>query len=39
VVRELGSERCKTVWLLSAIFLYKTKKFNPSTRGPVNIDL
>jgi len=34
VERELGLERCKTVWSLSAFVVWKLKRFAFSTRGP-----
>jgi hypothetical protein len=32
--RELGLERCKTVWSLSALVVKEMKRFVFSTRGP-----
>jgi len=32
--RELGLERCKTVWSLSAMVVWEFKRLAFSTRGP-----
>jgi hypothetical protein len=37
VVRELGLERCKTVWSLPAVML-RLRESDPSTRGMEKVD-
>jgi len=39
VVRELGLERCETVWSLSSIDARELKEVNLSTRGPGRTNL
>lgn len=39
VVRELGLERCETVWSLSTINVRELKDADLSTRGPGKINL